>query len=133
MEERGRGADLPILIVEDDPAGAKLLAVVLADEGCPVRVAHTAEEALLILRSYRPRAILLDLVLPTMSGVMLAGLVRQDPVHHDVPIIAVTSLNGAMGERIALEAGCTAYVRKPVDALEFFPLLLTHLQEKKRA
>jgi CheY-like chemotaxis protein len=107
------------LVVDDDPASAKLLAVLLRGEGFHVRVAGSAEEALDQLRTFQPHAVVLDLVLPLMSGLLLAQRLKADPATRDIVLIAVTSLSGSEGEAVALQAGCAAYLRKPIDALSF--------------
>jgi CheY-like chemotaxis protein len=110
---------LPVMIVEDDVLSAKLLAIVLRSEGCEVRIAGSAEAALEVMPSFRPRVIVLDLVLPAMSGLLFAELLRADPATRDVIIVAVTAFNGSEVERAVLEAGCVDYVRKPIDPLTF--------------
>jgi CheY-like chemotaxis protein len=124
--------DVSVLVVDDDPGSAKLLGVVLRSEGCVVRLAASAEDALAILAAgFCPRAVLLDLVLPLMSGLLFAERLRADPSMRDVVIIAITAFNGPEAERVALAAGCTAYVRKPIDALRFPEFLLTQLRSAR--
>jgi CheY-like chemotaxis protein len=120
---------VPVLIVEDDPASAKLMAIVVGGEGGEVRVARTAEEALVTLSSFRPLLIVLDLVLPVMSGLLLLQRLKADPELCNIVVIAVTALDGPEVERVAREAGCAAYVLKPIDPLSFPELLLAHLGE----
>jgi CheY-like chemotaxis protein len=112
------------LIVDDDAAGAKLLAVLLRSEGCQVEIVGSAEDALAALRTFEPRVIVIDLVLPLMSGLLLAQQIKANPALRDIVLIAVTSLNGTEGEAMALQAGCTAYLRKPIDALAFASTVL---------
>ena len=116
-----------VLIVEDDPASAKLLAIVLEGESCATRVATSAEAALTTLTESVPDLIVLDLILPLMSGLLFAQHVRATPATTHVPIIAVSAFNGSEAERVARAAGCNAYVRKPIDALSFPELVRVHL------
>jgi CheY-like chemotaxis protein len=116
-----------VLVVDDDAASAKLLAVVLGAEGCEIRVAYSAEEALDILGGFRPRAIVLDLILPLMSGLLFAQRLKSDAAMRDLVIIAVSAVNGPGAERAALGAGCAAFIRKPINALTFAQLLLESL------
>jgi len=108
---------LPVLIVEDDPASARLMSVVLATEGCDVRVAASAEQGLDILHAFPVRVIVLDLVLPRMSGLLFARQLKEVPATRDIVIIAVTFMSGADAERVILEAGCDSYLRKPIDTV----------------
>jgi CheY-like chemotaxis protein len=122
-----RLAGVRILIVDDDPASAKLVSVLLNAEGCDTRIVRSAEEALKVLETFKPRAIVLDLVLPRMSGVLLAQQLKAEPTKRDIVIIAVSAFNGAETVRVAMEAGCAAYVRKPIDPIALPELMLNHL------
>ena len=123
-------AGIPILVVEDDLAGARLLTVLLANAGGDVRVATSAEEALAMLRAFAPRVVVLDLVLPRMNGLLFARQLKSDPATRDIVIIAVSVINGPRTERLALESGCAAYVYKPIDIETFAQTILTHLEKK---
>lgn len=110
---------LRVLVVDDDPASAKLLAVVLGGEGCEVRTAASAEEASQALPEFGPAVIVVDLVLPLMGGLVFAEQVKADPKTAAIVIIAVSAFNGRPTEQAALAAGCAAYFRKPIDPLQF--------------
>lgn len=120
-------ADIPVLIVDPDASSAKLLAVILRGAGCDARVVDSGEAALLALSDFQPRALITELVLPLMSGVLLAQRLRADPAHADLVLIAVSSVNGRETDRVARAAGFATYVRKPIDAMTFPDLLATHL------
>jgi CheY-like chemotaxis protein len=124
---RLRLRNLPVLVVDDDPASAKLVSIVLRAEGCVTRIAESAEEALAILPTFHPRLIVLDLVLPLMSGLLFAQKLKADPETRDIVIVAVTAFNGAAAERMARDAGCALYIRKPIDPIALPKLLSTHL------
>jgi CheY-like chemotaxis protein len=133
-DARNPGRDLEavkILVVDDDPASAKLLSVVLRAEGCETRVAGSAEEALEILPSFRPRVMILDVILPLMSGLLLAQRLKADPETRDIVLIAVSAFNGCEAVRAAHAAGCAAYMPKPIDPLTFATLVATHLGDGK--
>lgn len=117
-----------MLIVEDDPLSARLLFFLLADAGCNVRVAGSAEAALAILTLFPARAIVLDLVLPRMSGLLLARTLKTERSTCDIVIVAVSVLSGPDTERVALAAGCVAYVCKPIDTQTFAWTLACHLK-----
>jgi CheY-like chemotaxis protein len=111
-------AGTPILVVEDDPASAHVLRALLSGDGAEVRLARTAEEANALLRGFRPRLVVVDLVLPGTSGLLLARQLRSHPATAGAPIVAVTFL-GASAEQAALEAGCSAFFAKPIDGSAF--------------
>jgi CheY-like chemotaxis protein len=128
--EQGPLAGLCVLVVEDDPASAKLVSILLAAEGADVHMASSAEDALERVGRFAPRLIVLDLVLPFMSGLLLAQRLKASPATRDIVIIAVTAFNGPETERLTRSAGCDAYVRKPIDVHSFARLVTTHIGER---
>jgi CheY-like chemotaxis protein len=110
---------VPILIVEDDDANARLLFVVLTLEGSVARIAREAEEALEILNEFPARAMIVDLVLPGMNGLALVRQLKGDPATRHIVAIAVSAVNGSEVARLAAESGCAAYLRKPIDVQTF--------------
>lgn len=105
----------PILIVDDNPMNLKVARVVLQMEGYEVRIAGDAAEALAILKTYRPRVILMDLQMPGMDGYALTRLLKADPATSDIVILAVTAYAMKGDEQKAYEAGCQLYITKPID------------------
>jgi two-component system cell cycle response regulator/two-component system cell cycle response regulator DivK len=112
-----------VLVVEDDPPSLRLLRAVLQGEGYDVRFATSAEEAFALLETFRPAVMIVDLILPLMSGLLFAQQLKSNPVTRDIPLLAVTAFNGHAAERVALDAGFAAYVRKPLDPGDFCELL----------
>lgn len=110
---------LRVLIVDDDPASAKLEKVVLEGEGCDVHVAGSAEAALDVVETFNPRVIVLDLVLPRMSGLLLAEHLKAQATTKDIVLVAVSAFNGRETQLSAEAAGCRAYLRKPIDPATF--------------
>jgi two-component system cell cycle response regulator DivK len=127
-------AGIRVLVVEDDPASAKPLSVILPAEGCDVQTAMSAEQAAEILRVFRPRVIVLDLVLPFMSGLLFAQRVKSDPATRHIVIVAVTAFKGPEAESVTRSAGCAACVQKPIDMSAFAELIreLLSLEEPAR-
>jgi CheY-like chemotaxis protein len=108
-----------VLIVDDDEPSAKLMAILVRGEGYEARVAHSAEEALELVETWLPQLIVFDLVLPLMSGVTMAEKLKADPRTRDIVLVAVSAWNGDAAVRVAHDAGCLEYVRKPIDPLRF--------------
>jgi len=112
-----RGA--PILIVDSDGPSGRLICAILEDEGCELRVATSGAEALVMVEQRMPRIVLVELKQPDMDGLELVRALKSRCSPWNIVIVAVTTSNGAETKRLALEAGCTDYVRKPIDALSF--------------
>ena len=108
-----------VVVIEDDAASRKLVALLLTDAGAFVTCCASAEEAIAAIAVEIPVLIVLDLVLPGMGGLVLARRLMADPKTRDIVLVAVTSLTGSEVERLALAAGCKVYVRKPVDTETF--------------
>ena len=104
-----------ILLIEDDPTDMKLLNAVLTCSGHRVLGKATAEQALEEIKGRRPDVILLDLKLPGMDGLNLARLLKSDSATRAIPIVAVTAAVEKYSEAAAFDAGCDAFILKPVD------------------
>lgn len=119
----------PILIVDDNPTNLKLARVLLTSEGYTVRVASEAEEALAVLRTFRPRLILMDLQLPGMDGLELTRRLKADPETRDILIIALTAYAMKGDDERAQAEGCDGYVTKPIDT-RTLPKVIADLLER---
>lgn len=109
----------PILIVDDNPVNLKLARVLLCAEGYDVRTATDAEEALEMLRQFRPRLIVMDVQLPGMDGLELTRRLKADPAMQGVVILCLTAYAMKGDEQRVLAAGCDGYVPKPIDTRAF--------------
>ena len=105
----------PILVIDDTPVNLKLTRLVLLNEGYPVEIANDAEEAIEILKKYRPRLILVDIQLPGMDGLELTRRLKSDPQTSDILVVALTAYAMKGDEQRAREAGCDGYITKPID------------------
>jgi CheY-like chemotaxis protein len=110
-----------VLVVEDDPDVAELLALVLAGAGYDPVVAHEGREALEILREQRPQLILLDLMMPGMNGWEFRAAQRADPAVASIPVIVMTGGGNAAAQAEAM--GASGCVTKPLDLQELLRLL----------
>jgi CheY-like chemotaxis protein len=106
---------MKILVVEDQPGELKLAVHVLSAAGHEVAPAMAAEEALAAIAANRPTIILLDLSLPGMDGLTFARKLKADPSTKEILIVAVTSYPEKFSRADALDAGCDAYLHKPVS------------------
>ena len=107
-----------ILVVEDEPALATLLRYNLEKEGFSVAEAHDGEEALLQLSERTPDAVLLDWMLPQVSGLEICRRIRRTPQWRSLPVIMLTA-KGEEADRVrGLEGGADDYVVKPFGVTE---------------
>jgi len=120
---------LRLLYVEDNPTNRMLLEAIVAEyTACRLTTAGSAEEALALLAHQHPDLILPDLILvdinlPGMDGIALAGRLRQDPATAGIPLVALSA--DAMGRTIdrALKAGFADYLVKPIRVDRLLALL----------
>jgi two-component system, cell cycle response regulator DivK len=104
-----------VLVVDDNPTNLKLLRVLLAGEGYEVETATSAEEAESSIGAEVPDLVLMDIQLPGVDGLTLTRRLKADPRTRGVLVIAVTAYAMRGDEEKAIEAGCDAYLTKPID------------------
>lgn len=107
-----------ILIVDDDPTNAKLLAAKLGDSNYTILKAYGGEEALQKAKSENPDLVLLDVMMPGMNGFEVTAHMKNCPETSDIPIILVTALDGSDNKTKGLEAGADDFLNKPVHTAE---------------
>lgn len=116
-----------ILIVEDNPANMKLAVFVLEQAGYSVISAIDAELGLTLAREQHPDLIMMDVQLPGMDGLAATALLKQDEATREIPVIALTALAMKGDEARIREAGCDAYIAKPIRYQEVLATVAAHL------
>jgi two-component system phosphate regulon response regulator PhoB len=107
-----------ILIVEDEPALVEMLQYNLEKADFRTEVARDGEEALLVVSETKPDLVILDWMLPYISGIEVCRRIRRDPETRDLPVILLTA-RGEESDRIrGLESGADDYVTKPFSPSE---------------
>ena len=119
-----------ILVVEDEPAIQELIAVNLEHAGHRVQRAASAAEAEAIIRDVRPDLILLDWMLPDLSGTAFARRLRADARMKDVPIIMLTARAQESDKVEGLESGADDYVTKPFSPKELLARIKAVLRRR---
>lgn len=104
-----------ILVVDDHPINLKLACDVMEHEGYLVDRAGTADSALACIERNLPDLILMDLGMPGMDGLALTRMLRSRESTRHILIVAVTAFAMKRDEERAMEAGCDAYIAKPID------------------
>jgi len=107
-----------ILVVEDEPAIQELLTLNLKQAGYQPLRAMSVEQAQLLMRETQPDLIILDWMLPGMSGIEFARRLKSDSGSKDVPIIMLTSKGEEVDKVRGLEVGADDYVTKPFSPRE---------------
>src|SRR5579862_2385996 len=118
-----------VLIVDDTPVNLKLVRVLLSRQGFEVRTASTAEEALEMAQSFRPRLVLADIQLPGMDGLEMTRRLKASPETQDTVVLALTAFAMKGDEEKAFAAGCDGYITKPIDT-RTFPTLIRQYMSK---
>lgn len=104
-----------VLIVEDDDLNLRLFAEVLRIGGHEIVTARSAAEAQKRIAERRPDIVMMDLHLPGgPSGWDCARWIKSDPDLRSIPVVAVSALTGSIDRELAREAGCDAFIAKPV-------------------
>ena len=120
-----------ILIVEDNPQNMRLVEMALSAESYFLLEATNGEEALEIAKKERPDLIIMDVQLPKMSGLEVTRKIREIPEFNRTPIIAITAYAMKGDEEKALDAGCNAYLSKPIRARDLPNLIAKMLLQRK--
>ena len=112
-----------ILIVEDNELNLKLFRDLLAANGFETVETREGLEAISLTRNMRPDLILMDIQLPEISGLDITRKIKADPELRHIPVIAVTAFAMKDDETRILEAGCEAYLSKPIAIDQFLSVI----------
>jgi DNA-binding response OmpR family regulator len=118
-----------ILLVDDDPQLMHVLAMFFDLEGYHVLKARDGEQALSLLREYQPDIVLLDLMMPGVSGLDVCRHIRADKKLKKIPVLVFTAAENR--EEELLEAGADAYIAKPYS-LDGLRATVKDLMQRKR-
>ena len=128
--------DIPvILIVDDNQQNLELLQAYLEDVDCQTVAAYDGVEALERVAESAPDLILLDIMMPKMSGFEVCKRLKKNPKTADIPVIMVTALNEFGDIERGIDSGTDDFLSKPVNKLELLTrvrtmLKLKHLSDK---
>jgi CheY-like chemotaxis protein len=107
-----------ILIADDNPTNVELLEVYLCDVDCDAIVAVDGRDTLEKVARFQPDLILLDIMMPKLSGFEVCRTLKDDPSTKGIMILMVTALNELGDIERAVAAGCDDFLSKPVNKLE---------------
>ena len=121
-----------ILVIEDDALNTALFKEILTARGYRLLIAETGRKALAMLGETRPDLIIMDIVVPEISGLDLIRMIKGDEARRSIPIVAVTSLPARLYKAEIMAAGCDAYVAKPLSVTTLWATI-DHLLTESRA
>ena len=107
-----------ILIADDNEANVELLEAYLVDVDCDIAVAVDGRDTLDKVATFRPDMILLDIMMPKLSGFEVCKQLKSDPKTSGIMILMVTALNELGDIERAVDAGTDDFLSKPVNKLE---------------
>ncbi len=113
------------LLVDDNEQNLELLEAYVEDMGCETATARDGVEALETVARWRPDVILLDVMMPRMSGFQCLVRLKSDPTTRTIPVLIVTALNEVADMERAREAGADDYITKPVNKVELLQKVRT--------
>src|SRR5215475_11302761 len=114
-----------ILVVDDDPALAEMLTIVLRGEGFDTAVVGDGTKAMPVLREVKPDLVLLDLMLPGMNGIDVCKAIRAES---GVPIVMLTAKSDTVDVVLGLESGADDYIIKPFKPKELIARVRARLR-----
>ena len=112
-----------VLIVEDNPQSLELISELVKAEGHAVITATNGNEVLPIAREQRSDLILMDIQLPGVDGLTVTQRLKMEPATRKIPVIGISAHALRADVQRALEAGCVAYLPKPLDTRRFRDLV----------
>lgn len=124
-----------VLVVDDNPQNLELILAYLEDIDCQTLAAEGGQQALDIIRQTPPDLVLLDVMMPKVSGFEVCKQIKNNPETADIPVIMVTALNELGDIEKAIDSGTDDFLSKPVNKWELLTrvktmLKLKHLEDK---
>jgi CheY-like chemotaxis protein len=111
--------DRPVILIADDhPQNVELLEAYLSGVDCEILTAFDGEETLKVVREHKPDLVLLDVMMPRVSGFEVCRTIRSDPETSNTLVLIVTALNEAADFERGVQAGTDDFLTKPVNKVE---------------
>jgi Nif-specific regulatory protein len=119
-----------ILVIDDTPLNVKLLADILSAKGYLILTASSGEEGLAVVEREDPDLVLLDVVMPGMTGYDVCRKIRECPQTAVLPVVLITALNPEQERINGLEAGADDFLGKPINQAELLARVRSLLRVK---
>ena len=117
-----------ILVADDDPVILRLIEINLSLEGFEVALTERGEDTIEVARTTNPNLILLDVMMPGMTGWEVAERLKDDPATASIPIVFLSARTQEDDRRRGEELGVAAYVTKPFDPSELVATIREHVR-----
>jgi two-component system, OmpR family, alkaline phosphatase synthesis response regulator PhoP len=121
-----------VLITEDNPQGAELLEAFLAETAHETRVAGNGEEALKLIAEWKPDVVLLDVMMPRLSGFEVCRAIRANPATRGIGVLMVTALDQHADIDRAVDVGTDDFLTKPINKAELLLRVRALLRARKQ-
>jgi DNA-binding response OmpR family regulator len=121
-----------VLIADDDPQSVELLEAFLASTEYDVRTAADGEETLRQVREWKPDLILLDVMMPKISGFQVCKHIRGDAQARNTGILMITALDQPSDWDRAVEAGADDFLTKPINKTDLLRRIHALLESRKK-
>jgi two-component system, OmpR family, alkaline phosphatase synthesis response regulator PhoP len=122
-----------ILIADDRSQGVELLEAYLSDTPYEIKTANNGEDTLRIVRDWHPDVILLDVMMPRISGFEVCSELRADPKTKDIGILMITALDQAADVDRGVAAGTDDFMTKPINKAELILRIKSLLQSRSES
>jgi two-component system cell cycle response regulator len=117
-----------ILLVDDNAQNLELMAAFLEELPCTIQTASDGVEAIESIERMRPNLVILDVMMPRMSGFEVCQKIKSQPSTREIVVIMVTALNEVSDYERAVECGTNDFITKPVNKLELLTRVRTLLE-----
>lgn len=120
-----------VIVVEDEPDAAELFAEMMRVSGYRVLKIYSSTPAISLISKEQPDVVILDIMMPDISGLEVLRFMRRDPNLKSIPVIVVSARSMPSDIKEGLEAGATIYLTKPVGYLDLKKSVDQVLQESQ--
>ena len=111
----GKESPYRILLVDDSSTNIALLEAILEEKGYQIIKTQNVKDALISLKKKVPHLILLDLLIPKISGFDFLEQIRKDENTKDIPVIIISALSDKESEKRVMNMGAIDFINKPID------------------
>jgi len=120
-----------VIVVEDEPDAAEMFAEMMRVSGYRVLKTYSSTPAIALIAKERPDVVILDIMMPDISGLEVLRFMRRDPLLQETPVIVVSARSMPSDIKEGLEAGATIYLTKPVGFLDLKKSVEQVMQEQQ--